>query len=325
MKYLNVFALIIVGFSASAQVPKKVVAELFTNTRCSICGALDPNIVNVLHSSEQVIQISYYPSSPYSSCFFSLQNPSENDARTNYYGVYGSTPKLFLQGVLKSNQISVSDLSPLLGQTSDFELRLTHQEMSNDSAMVTCAIIRRGSDTLQNARLFLAAQEDSIEYNAPNGIPRHYGVFRKALSDITGDFVNLPMSTGDSVSIEKVYSINTSWNKNLLSAYAILQKDGIKIVVNGERKKLNINSASSVQLPTSSKYSIYPNPASTNLFVGGFQGKEQFRIVNMLGEVKASGRVVDGRISVSDYPKGIYFLWILTEAEETQIIRFQKD
>ena len=118
MKTILTSLLLLLQVSAFCQVPKKVVAELFTNTRCFICGAKDPNIVKVIQFfPADVIEIAYYPSSPYSNCFFSLQNPVENDARTNYYNTYGSTPDVFLQGVPVSNNLDTSFVTPFLDNT----------------------------------------------------------------------------------------------------------------------------------------------------------------------------------------------------------------
>src|SRR5688572_14710898 len=85
--------------STFAQTPRQVIVEHFTNTRCSICASKNPGFYSLLHGSyPQVLHIAYHPSAPYSNCYFSLQNPTENNSRTNYYGVYGSTPRAVIQG-----------------------------------------------------------------------------------------------------------------------------------------------------------------------------------------------------------------------------------
>jgi len=83
-----------------AQVPKKIMVELFTNTRCGICSSKNPQFFTNLDNlnNPNIFHIAYHPSSPYSNCLFSMHNPSENDGRTNYYNNYGSTPKLVIQG-----------------------------------------------------------------------------------------------------------------------------------------------------------------------------------------------------------------------------------
>src|SRR5260221_7207968 len=77
-----------------AQVAKKIIVEHFTNTDCSICAALDPGFYANLNAHPGVLHLSIHPSAPYPNGLLYKQNATANDARTNYYGVYGSTPRL---------------------------------------------------------------------------------------------------------------------------------------------------------------------------------------------------------------------------------------
>ena len=49
MKHLLITILLFICVWADAQVQKNVVVELFSNTRCSVCGALEPGIFNTLN------------------------------------------------------------------------------------------------------------------------------------------------------------------------------------------------------------------------------------------------------------------------------------
>ena len=96
MKYIFtlLFATTIM-FSSYSQVEKTVVVEHFTNTKCGICASKNPAFYDVLNDYPNVLHIAYHPSSPYSTCAFSMHNHAENDARANYYGVYGPTPQFY--------------------------------------------------------------------------------------------------------------------------------------------------------------------------------------------------------------------------------------
>tara|TARA_B110000285_G_C15096412_1_gene602244 strand:+ start:1583 stop:1825 length:243 start_codon:yes stop_codon:yes gene_type:complete len=78
-------------------VVKKVLVEHFTYTRCSVCASRNTGFITNLNAQSDVVHISYHPSSPYSNCQFNQYNLQENDDRTKYYGVFGSTPRLVIQ------------------------------------------------------------------------------------------------------------------------------------------------------------------------------------------------------------------------------------
>ena len=324
MKKLAFAFCLVATITAQAQVPQAVVAELHTNTRCGICGSRDPNIVSVLQSSPQVLQISYYPSSPYSDCFFSLQNPTENDNRTKFYNVYGSTPQLFIQGVPQSvSSISTNTLAGFLNKTTAFEIRLAHQSIAGDSATVRCVVTKKGADTSTVASLFLAAQEDSIDYAAPNGIPRHFGVFRKSLNTASGENVVLPAGINDSIVILKTYAIKAAWNKNLLSAFAILQRNASKQVINGSKQKLALLGTTGLNEISTPEVSLFPNPATDFIQISSAGNYTKATIFNTLGDIVQQGSVSDNRINTTALPIGIYFLR-LSRSKDSVIRTFQK-
>ena len=101
-------ALLVFNLSSKAQVPKKVIVEHFTNTVCSVCASKNPGFYTNLKNQQGVIHLAVHPSSPYTSCILSKHNVSENDARTNYYGVYGATPRLAIQGVVIASNANYS-------------------------------------------------------------------------------------------------------------------------------------------------------------------------------------------------------------------------
>ena len=77
-----------------------MLVEHFTNTYCSVCASKNHGFYANLWRYPQVWHVAYHPSSPYAACPLSMANVPENDARTNYYGVYGGTPRLVIQGAV---------------------------------------------------------------------------------------------------------------------------------------------------------------------------------------------------------------------------------
>ena len=105
MKHISPYLLISVGLlftiQTHAQTPRKVIVEHFTNTRCGICGSRNPGLFTNLSSSPDVMHMAVHPSRPYASCVLNQHNPTESDDRAKYYGIFGGTPRVVVQGEAK--------------------------------------------------------------------------------------------------------------------------------------------------------------------------------------------------------------------------------
>ena len=238
MKITKLFiALLSLNTIANAQVAKKVVVEHFTNTKCSICASKNPGFYTNLNNHPGVIHLAVHPSSPYSACVLSQHNVVENDARTNYYGVYGSTPRLVIQGVVISgsaNYSSASIFTPYLGQMSPASIKIVQSKYGNDSIRSRIVIKTEAAHALGNLKLFVALAEDTLVYTGSNGEPVHYDVFRKSLTGATGISITLPSTVGDSVVYTKSSPSNVAWNFSRIGTLAILQDATSKAVVQSE-------------------------------------------------------------------------------------------
>ncbi len=294
MKYLLITILLFIGVRVNAQVQKNVVVELFTNTRCSTCGGLEPGIFNTLSQYPNLIQIAFYPSAPYPNCFFSQQNKSEYDGRTKYYGVFGSTPRLFIQGTEVNNIIDSTVVNPFLNQLSNYEIKLEHKKTSSTNAFITATIIKRATDTQTSAKLYLAIGEDSVVYAAPNGINTHYGVMRKALTDSSGIHINLPINIGDSIVVSKGYTVSTSWNHSNISGYAFIANQTDKSIINANTEKLFIGTFSGIENNTVNTITIYPNPVLYGFIKVSSPTTSAYQISDYSGKVLQLGKLNEG-------------------------------
>jgi len=294
MKKLLTSLLLLSNMLTEAQVPKNVVVELFSNTRCSVCGALEPEIFNTLNHYPNLIQIAFYPSAPYPNCFFSQQNKSEYDGRTKYYGVFGSTPRLFIQGTEVNNIIDSTVVNPFLNQLSNYEIKLVHKKTSPTDAFITATIIKRATDTQTSAKLYLAIGEDSVAYAAPNGINTHYGVMRKALTDSSGILITLPTNIGDSIMVSKGYAVSTSWNHSNISGYAFLANQTDKSIINANTEKLFIGTFSGIENNAVNTTTIYPNPACNSFIKISSPIATNYEIMDYSGKTMHLGTLNEG-------------------------------
>ncbi|MCA6364119.1 MAG: T9SS type A sorting domain-containing protein [Bacteroidetes bacterium] len=305
------------ALSLSAQVPKKVVVEHFTNTLCSVCASRNPGFNTNLNNQSGVIRLSVHPSSPYSACVLNQHNVADNDGRTNYYSIYGSTPRLVIQGtnIATSANYSASSLfTPYIGQTSPASIRIVQTRFGNDSIRAEIIVKTEAAHTLGNLQLFVALAEDTVFYNAPNGEIRHYNVLRKALSGTSGVSLNLPANIGDSVVFTFSSANNPAWNFMRINTFAILQQSASKAVVQAEYYPAQNTSPNSVAETQAQNFSVF----STGLSL--VVRDEQFTTPLTLTLYDVSGRIVlqqtlqqaYSETDLSALTEGIY-LYLITE------------
>ncbi|MDX2172007.1 MAG: T9SS type A sorting domain-containing protein [Bacteroidota bacterium] len=249
-KLTRLFASLLIVGSINAQVPKKVIVEHFTNTKCSICASRNPGFYTNFNAQSGVIHLAIHPSSPYAACVLSQHNVTENDGRTNYYGIYGGTPRLVIQGVVISGSADYSNASlftPYLAQTSPASIKIRQTKFGVDSIRSTVIIKTMATHTLTNLKLFVALAEDTVFYTGSNGEPKHYNVFRKSYTGTSGISITLPSVIGDSVVYTQSSPANVAWNFARMQTIAILQDGTSKAVVQSEAVDANSNFA----IPTS--------------------------------------------------------------------------
>jgi hypothetical protein len=310
-KVIFYIGLCLIGINAAAQqIPRTVVAEHFTNTYCSICASRNPGLFTNLSAFPQVLHIAYYPSAPYASCPLSMHNPTESDARTNYYGVYGSTPHLFVSGNEVPTFTPSSIYTSQLPVTTSFAVSTTLTLTSTDSVTVSITVKKVDTSNLNSLKLYSAALEDTLFFTANNGETTHYNVFRKSFWGTTSLNVTAPTSVGDSTVYEKTVARNVAWNINRMYAIAILQKTD-KNVVQASR------SANISGVPTGVNgvnlypvIKVYPNPASTTLFIDGYTDVASVVITDAAGRVVKQVAIdkSNNSIDISSLKSGNYFL-----------------
>jgi hypothetical protein len=302
----------------NAQVPKKVIVEHFTNTKCSVCASRNPGFYTNLRNQTGVIHLAVHPSSPYAACVLSMHNPVENDGRTNYYGIYGSTPRLVIQGVVISsgaNYSSSSIFTPYLGQTSPASIKIYQYKYGNDSIRSRIVIKTEATHTLTNLSLFVALAEDTINYTGSNGEPVHYDVFRKSLTGTSGVSVTLPATVGDSVVYIKSSPANVAWNFSKIFTLAILQNATSKAVVQSENisaKTNNLTTGIKNEFGDNLNVNVYVSESNININQDKNSGNLYFTLYDISGRVVINKLIESNseNVNVSSLSPGIYLYGI---------------
>jgi hypothetical protein len=306
--------MLITGSVAFSQVEKTILAEHFTNTRCGVCASKNPGFYQNLAGHPHVLHLAIHPSSPYSDCALHLENPTENDGRTNYYSVYGGTPRLVIQGEAQPFSIDFSSpetFDPYEGQTSPFSINIKEYRIGTDSIRAELTIKAVSGHGHESADIFLACAEDTVFYQAPNGENEHYDVFRKAFTSVEGNMLSLPPE-GDSILMSYAIAVDSGWDPDRLYVIGVIQDSQTKEIIQAGK-------TSSVEYLSSilSAYEIqkntlhpYPNPASSVITLGDVSG--YVNIYSLDGRIvyrhDAGVRKNDLQIDITSLENGLYVI-----------------
>lgn len=304
--------LVSLSVSAFSQSPRTSLIEHFTNTRCGVCAARNPAFYQTLSAYPSVLHVSFHPSSPYSQCLFSRQNPTENDSRTKYYNAYGSTPRIAVNGKIQSTSSSLITSSALDEANiapSPIEISVMEMQSGNDSIKVRVAVKTTQTIPHITSTIFVGIVENPVNYNAPNGENIHHDVFRKALTAIVGNSITLPM-LHDSVVFNFTYGVSKDWNINNIYTLAFVQNEETKEILNASKSKRVVSNPNSVDESLDDMLVFLPNPVLHRLQVKNFLlfKNIHYTIFNIVGLPVADGILTGNDIDVSFLSEGSYYV-----------------
>jgi Outer membrane protein Omp28/Secretion system C-terminal sorting domain len=313
------YSLLFAGLFASSllaqptSVTRYVLAEHFTNSRCSICASRNPAFYNTITpQSDRVHHISIHPAVPYSNCIFYQANTADNSARANHYGIAG-TPRVALNGTLldaSTPLLPAATLSNYLNQTSNLNV-----QVSETNTTVTVRLRSFGAAPTGEYRLMVALAEKEVNYNSPNGESVHRDVLRDFLTDATGDVCTIP-AVGQSQDYTFTKTSNANWVPAQLYVIAWVERVSDGEVLNSGTKFDPI--VSSVQDLNVETLQLRPNPASewTTATLPDGQTAQQVRVVAADGREVRTEAIMEAnlvQINVQDIPSGWYSIEIRTE------------
>ncbi|MCB9255857.1 MAG: T9SS type A sorting domain-containing protein [Chitinophagales bacterium] len=317
---LLIFIFLLLFSSLQAQeVPKNILVEHFTNSLCSICANKNPGFYNTIEPYDKVIHIAYHPSSPYAACVFSQHNPTENDDRTNYYNLYGGTPRLVVNGEVlaaSSNLISNPILDAQNNLSSAFEIQIEQFQYSSDSMYSEITISKKAASSENLAELYVLLSEKEIAYSSPNGEDIHHDVFRKFL--LQDEQFNLP-SVGNETSILVGSKIDQDWQAKELTTTVFLQNSSSKEIIQAEQSD-KLNFTTSIALNKLIDKAIYPNPTKDFLYVNNdkllLQKIEIYSIIGTLVHEENLEDRLRAKIDAQEFGEGNYILRIYAKNKE---------
>ena len=313
MKKCLILLLISWSLQTQAQATKKIFLEHFTNTKCSVCFSRNPGLLDNLKKHPEVLFVSIHPSSPYSACPLSLANKLDNDARTNHYTIYGSTPRIVLNGSVISSSANYSDTGLFNSYSGKSAFTIKIQQMSVGQDSIKSIIAIRRVDNMSptgSASLYTMLIEDTVFLNGGNGEKIHINVARKMLCPADGETITLPQNVGDSLVVVKMAYRNNSWSMKRMSTVAVLQELMTKTLVQSEVSAKGIDFAipSSLNNQSIQLVDIMPNPANDKIQIIEHDNMEEWFITDLSGRICIqSGNKGIPEIDISNLKAGFYF------------------
>ena len=206
---------------------RRVLAELFTSTTCGPCYSANTYLDSTFHYYAETTSLIRYHTwwpSPGNDPFY-LANPSQNEARVNYYNI-DAVPTIVVDGNVQSENYTRwrSILTNRASVYSPLEIELD----MGTFGLARITLHAEEDFPTGTERIFLVIVEDSIHYNAPNGQRIFYQVMRKIFPSAQGKQVFI--EAGETTNVEIPYYINPEWQIEHLRAVVFVQNEFSKVV-----------------------------------------------------------------------------------------------
>lgn len=225
------------SLKTNAQNDRVLLLESFTNTSCGYCAMFNPDMDALINANaDKIAAIKYHVSWPSNQDPMYQHNISDNNSRTNYYGVANiGVPYVVVDGTHflgGPDELSQNKINQLLSIESPIEMRLAYN-VDEEANTITVNVIGRTSTAISgNLKLYVGVIEKAIHFNtAPgnNGERNFYSVMKKLLPSASGMAVS-DMEAND------YFAYAFTWN--LENIYDIDQLDAIAWLQNGNTKEV---------------------------------------------------------------------------------------
>ena len=187
--------------SENLMLTRGILVEHFSNTGCIPCVEADSLIEKILHETGEIngISLGYHPNFPAPNDPMYLLSPSGNNARVQYYGVFGA-PTIYVDGVIGFGSVNLETrMNDALSQRSAisppaileiFDFSILGGNISGKVRIETV-------ENIDNAVLQIALIEREVNYSSPPGINGQdffFDVFRNFQPDANGTPITLAQS-----------------------------------------------------------------------------------------------------------------------------------
>jgi hypothetical protein len=174
------------------------------------------------HSS--VVAIRYHGDTPWEFDPFYSANPVEVEERLDYYSA--TIPANAVDGVLIDRTCYVTKVRDMIDAVLEVDspLKITATDSRvGDSCFVDIQVIGEADSGNDSLVLRAAVVEDSIDYDAPNGLSLFNYVFRRFAPDHAGTVFTI--SEGETLDFSLAFELDPGWDTSYVSTVVFCQDD----------------------------------------------------------------------------------------------------
>jgi hypothetical protein len=308
------FGLFITATTVFGQAKRYALLEHFTNTLCSTCASQNPGLFSTIsvETNPDLHHISYHWQVPYATCIYYQTNPAPQTERANYYNIPGS-PRVTLNG---AGHTGTAYITPPIIQaaatTSPISIKVSETVGTiGSSRTVTVKIKSVGSVPLGNHKLYVAVVEKKTNYASPNGETVHYNVFRKFLSNSSGNDITL--TTNEQAQFfDYIPDLGTSAQ---LYVVAWVQNATTKEVLNSGTRFDGVTAIN--DLLVDHQITVSPNPTPEKTRISFDKLTPQYLTVQTItGQVLENVKLTNAttyELNLGQYAAGVYLVKIKSE------------
>lgn len=303
-----------------------MVIEQFSNTRCGICANRIPPFWNTVQSfGDDVILLSFYASSPYSSCPLYQAAKETNDQRVGWYSIPG-TPSVRINGEAAPTNLwqnASSILNSHTGGTSAVELNSTLTKNSTDFAAEVTYNFHGQINASEDPVLHVFVIERSVTAGSLSGYTQHHNVVRARLTEPEG--FSLDSHAGSEGGWSHTFEAQPAWDADDLAIVAFVQSQTTAEIHNSSVADAEITSNVDRNSESSrTEFRMFPNPATDKLTVESNQpGRKTVSVINLLGSVVYT-RTFTGHshsIPTEGFARGMYLVRLESAEKQARTTR----
>jgi len=292
MKFLNAILSAIILFTSVliAQVDRKVLVEVFTNSHCSQCPVAHNVIDNYIAgpNGNKISYIYYHMVYPYNDDPLYWESMVDSDARDNYYNPVSATPQGWFDGTHQGSTSGwTASLDNLVSTQSPLKIILSGTRNSTQFN-INAQLTRTGDITDNDLAIHFVVVED-LFYDGRNSVSNHKHVMRKMLPTPNGQLFSINLN--ETIDIPQTIDLDPLWDADSLNVVVFVQSIGSKTVYQSETISyqtliVSVNDESN-NIP--GKFILeqnYPNPfnpATTIKYLIPFAEFVTIKVYDMLG------------------------------------------
>lgn len=226
---------LMLALTASAQAPKYVLFEHFTQASCGPCAAQNPGFQSTVltPNPDKVRHIAIHTSWPGVDPMYNY-NTAISGTRVTYYNITGVPTVVMLGNKKRGNPgaFSQTDVDNAFSEGSPIKVSVNDVD-NGTTHTVTVNVLTVGTVPAATYKLRAAIVEDPIDFGSPpgnNGETHFPNVLRDMLPSTSGDPYT-PASIGNTVSFTYNYTEDAAWNMTNIKVIAFVQNETTKEVL----------------------------------------------------------------------------------------------